>query len=200
MLLLCCKIQLLVAIQTCRCSPPLRVHIDYLPSMLVQKKLQQGCTGVDVCPSLSQSSPPPSIKLLQFIFPNILHLLSYSAAPERRFTRASLTVLSISKWQMSVQKSTREKEDTSEAGCVRRMKAWVKQADESFNGGGWQRSSMMRRREGHVVCCLRSATSRRPFDVRAQPLVQSREGTSRAIIIINDGSKWCQDTLHAWLH
>lgn len=72
---------------------------------------------------------------------------------------------------------------------MRRRKARAEQADESFNGGGRQRSSVMRRREGHAVCCLRNATSHRPFDLRAQPLVQSQEGTSRAIIIINDGPK-----------
>lgn len=70
MFLLYCKIQLLVGLQSCRFSPPL----DFLPSMLVQKKLQLGCTVVGVLPSLSQSSPPPSIQLQQFI-------LQYSSPP-----------------------------------------------------------------------------------------------------------------------
>lgn len=120
-----------------------------LPSMLVQKNLQQGCTGVGMCPSLSQSSPPPSIKLLQFIFQ---HSSPTAAAPERPFTHASLTFPSISKWQRWVFKSQqqREKGKTSarqgvwgrwKHGRNRKMRALMAEGDTEKLGDEAKRRS-----------------------------------------------------------
>lgn len=66
---------------------------------------------------------------------------------------------------MSVQKSTakREREDASETGCVKQMKAWAEQADESFNGGGWHREARWWGKEKvtwFVVCEMQPLTGR----------------------------------------
>lgn len=66
---------------------------------------------------------------------------------------------------MGVQTSTakREREDTSKAGCVRRMKAWADQADESFNGEEWHREGWWWGEEKvtrYVVCEMQPLTGR----------------------------------------